>query len=441
MSLFNKKNNKSSEKIVTVNANPATGSVNHDADLAFLALKYIGDGVVIVNGNGIIELMNPAGAKMTGNLDESFTVGLELGLVLNLEAFDGKKLTKEENPILKAVATNQAYHTREFVMMPRDSQKKISLDISVIPTGATGSDMIVTFRDITKELDDERAQSEFISTASHEMRTPVASIEGYLGLALNAQTATIDERARKYLESAKSASQHLGKLFQDLLDVGKLDDKRVRPTMIPMEFNSVVRTIVGRYDEYVRQKNLSLIFGEKKALSHALDQPIYVMADENFLMEVISNLMENAVKYSPSGGKITVNVTSEMDKAALSITDTGVGIPHEDLSHIFQKFYRVDNSATREINGTGLGLYIVKERVEAMNGTVGADSTYGMGSTFTVTLPRISHDEYEKQRVIMENARLAREAKEAQQMADVMNTVKMQANNVGKEGIPNPPVA
>ena len=148
-----------------------------------------------------------------------------------------------ENPVAMAVRGSKNYESRDFSLIQSGKDRQVPIYISVLPTNGILGDRIITFRDITKELEEDNAQTEFISTASHEMRTPVASIEGYLGIALNPQTATIDDRARKYLEEAHAASKHLGRLFQDLLDVTKLDDGRVRMHLVPLEAAEFVHKV------------------------------------------------------------------------------------------------------------------------------------------------------------------------------------------------------
>ena len=121
------------------------------------------------------------------------------------------------------------------------------------------------------------------------------------------------------------------------------------------------------------------------------------------MREIMGNLIENAIKYTPSGGSIYVNVLGDGDRVLINVTDTGIGISADDIAHIFQKFYRADNSDTRTIGGTGLGLYLVKQRVEAMGGRVWAESAFGEGSTFYVSLPRITGEEYEKRMIAFRN--------------------------------------
>lgn len=375
------------------------------AELAQRSLDFIAEGVLAIDRHGVVRYANPAAAAMTGYGEPDNITGLDYQLVIHLETTQGVAVEPDQSELYTALNLNRALSTRSYVLVAMQSERRIAVDLACIPTGDETADRIVTFRDITKELAEEHEQAEFISTASHEMRTPVASIEGYLGLALNPQTATIDERAKKYLEAAHAASQHLGRLFKDLLDVTKFDDSRAKANLIPVDATEAVAYIANEQAEAIQQKKIRYIFGgEGKALDKKmLSQKIYMAVDYDFLREIINNLVGNAIKYTPEGGEIRVAVKGDGDKVVISVTDNGIGIPSEDLGHIFQKFYRVDNRQTREIGGTGLGLYLVKERAEALGGRVWAESEFGHGSTFYVSLPRISEGEYEKMRIAYGN--------------------------------------
>ncbi|MBO7720598.1 PAS domain-containing protein [Candidatus Saccharibacteria bacterium] len=375
--------------------------------LAELVLNSINDGVVIIDQNGLVKLLNPAAARMTGNADYSDALGLSYLSLMKLETGEGMAVPDSQNPLAKAVVNNQAWESRNYYLVTPQGGKTPVM-ITLTPSGGRTADRIITFRNIAEELAKEGEQTEFISTASHEMRTPVASIEGYLGLALNPQTATIDDRARQYLTEAHNASQHLGKLFQDLLDVTKLDDKRVRMNLVPVDVTNAVREIAGRQMTAQNNKHIQYTFGVEDGGGDKMqiDQLTYAMVDVDFLTEIINNLVGNAIKYTEEGGRIWVSVRADGDDVLINVTDSGIGIPPENLSHIFQKFYRVDNSATRTIGGTGLGLYLAKARTEAMGGRIWAESVFGEGSTFYVALPRISQEEYERQMTVQRNTQM-----------------------------------
>lgn len=384
------------------------GAVPSHADysgLAETALNAITDGVLIIDETGVIKFANPAAARMTGYGDPSNLVGLSYQLVMKLETLDGAVVDSAQSKLAQAITANQAVTLREYVLVAMQGQHKDAIALTLTPTGGPHADKIITFRDITKELAEEEEQSEFISTASHEMRTPVASIEGYLGLALNPQTATIDARARQYLEAAHASSQHLGRLFKDLLDVTKLDDGRMKPRLVPVDIVAVVREMARAHEPKMQAKHLKYSFGTADAVNNGqkIEPLVYAAVDLDFMREILDNLIENAIKYTPDGGEIWVNARGDGDKVLINVTDTGIGISPEDAAHVFQKFYRVDNSQTRAIGGTGLGLYLVKQRVEALGGRVWVESAFGEGSTFFVSLPRLSDAEYERLRIAYQN--------------------------------------
>lgn len=372
--------------------------------LAEVALNNINDGVIITDHAGVIQFINPAAVTMTDCKDSSNAIGLDYALLVKIETKEGRELKPEENPLLRAIQQNQPLEGYSCALISGASGKRIPISITMLP--APGGQKIITFRNITKELAEEGEQAEFISTASHEMRTPVATIDGYLTLCLNPQTATVDARARGYLEAAEKASKHLGKLFQDLLDVTKLDDGRIRPQFVPVEMISLAKQIAAGHALKAQEKKLQYTFGTNDTASpdeHRLEQVVYASVDVNFFTEIMDNLIDNAIKYTPSGGSVYINVRGDGDRVLINVTDTGAGISAEDLAHIFQKFYRVDNTDTREIGGTGLGLYIVKQRTEAMGGRVWAESAFGEGTTFYVSLPRITAEEYNKRMIAVQN--------------------------------------
>lgn len=386
--------------------NPAEPSNGNTTELANLVLNSIEEGVIIVPPSGVVLLANPAAMRMLGVTDISAILNVQISSLLRLENGEGMKLEDSVNPVLLAINSGEKYSTRDFVLVNLIEQRK-PVAISVVSTNSGQNERIITLRDISRELEEEGEQTEFISTASHEMRTPVASIEGYLGLALNPKTATIDERARKYLEEAHTSSKHLGRLFKDLLDVTKLDDKKIRVQLSPVEMTSTVRSIANGQVPQMSEKGIHYTFGSNGTSTSGngrfLNQEVYASVDIDFLREAVNNLVENAIKYTAEGGGIWVNVRGDDDRVLINVTDTGIGISPDDLKHVFQKFYRADNSQTRTVGGTGLGLYLVKQRVEAMGGKVWAESSFGEGSTFYLSFPRITAEEYQRRKQIASN--------------------------------------
>ena len=358
-----------------------------------VVINAIDDGVLAISKDGNIELINPSAQQIIG-WDQGDALGLNWKSVLKLVTSDGKDVEDLENPISQSLSKNQPTHNDKLFLLT-SSEKRILVSIVSSPVGTDGEGIIVVFRDITKEKAEEREQAEFISTASHEMRTPVASIEGYLGLALNPATAHIDEKARDFITKAHESAQHLGRLFQDLLDISKVEDGRMKNNPKIINVNEFLKDIFDGLATKASEKQLNYIFmpdivGENKEKSL---QPIfYANIDPDHFREVVSNLIENAIKYTPSG-EVVVNVTGDDKQISISVKDSGIGIPAEDIPHLFQKFYRVDNSDTREIGGTGLGLYLSRRLAEAMSGNLRVESKYKEGSTFYLEIPRMSSSE------------------------------------------------
>ena len=371
---------------------PDTSALHRLANQSEIVINAIGDGVLAIDSRGTIRLINPAAEKLIGWSGRD-AVSLDYKSVLQLGTVDSQELPPSLDPISQGLNTNQQYRTNDLSLLT-NSGKRLLVSIVVSPIGDPGSGVIVTFRDVTKEKLEERQQAEFISTASHEMRTPVASIEGYLGLALNPATAQIDAKARSYIEKAHESTQHLGRLFQDLLDITKAEDGRLASDPEIIDVVDFTRDIAAGLKPQAEQKSLKIIFSpDTKDIGEKQLHPVYYISqDKDHFREVISNLIENAIKYTKQG-VIEIDVAGDEDAVIISIQDSGIGIPPEDISHLFQKFYRVDNTDTREIGGTGLGLYLCRRLVESMNGRIWVESTYKQGSTFFVSIPRLNHAE------------------------------------------------
>lgn len=382
------------------------------ANKSEVVINAIADGVIAVSDKGIIQLINPAAQQMIG-WGKQDALALDYKSVLKLIDKNSAEVTPATDPIAEALMSNKQVTTNALTLLT-NSGKKILVSINVSPVGQLGSGVIIVFRDITKEKSDEREQAEFISTASHEMRTPVASIEGYLGLALNPATSTVDIRARDFINKAHESAQHLGRLFQDLLDVTKAEDGRLSNNPKVVDLVAFTHDIMQGLKPRADEKGLRTLFKplpDEETIERRLNPVYYTNVDNDHLREVIGNLIENAIKYTPKGD-VVVDITGDNDHVTISVADSGIGIPKEDQGHLFQKFYRVDNSETREIGGTGLGLYLCRRLVETMEGRLWVDSEYKRGSTFFVELPRISHEDAMK---MIEAASIQQEANVAGQ--------------------------
>lgn len=375
------------------NAKNLANQLSQVANKSEIIINAIGDGVIAMDAKGTVELINPAGQEILG-WPKQDALMLHYKSILKLSSEDNQEIDPSQDPVQAVLNTNQEARGNKLTAVTQ-SGKRINISLVVSPIGETGSGVIAVFRDITKERSEEREQAEFISTASHEMRTPVASIEGYLGLALNPNTAQIDDRARGFIVKAQESAQHLGRLFQDLLDVSKSEDGRMANIPKVINMTELTETIVEGLAPKAQEKGVRLYFrpneneGQKKIMP-----VIYANQDNDHIREVLNNLVENAIKYTIKG-EVVVDIEGTDNKVIISVKDTGLGIPAEDIPHLFQKFYRVSNMDRQEIGGTGLGLYLSRRLAESMQGRLWVESVYGQGSTFFFELPRIDSTEAE----------------------------------------------
>lgn len=399
---------KRGKKKGTSSTSTLASSLRDEKAKSDIILNAIDDGVVLIDDQQVIRLFNPGASTITGWKKEE-AEGLDWRLVLKFTDSKGEPLADGQTSLDKAQVSGQSVRDNNANITSK-SNKAVATSFSVSPLldGAkqvTG--LVGIFRDVSEERQEEAQRAEFVSTASHEMRTPVAAIEGYLSLALNDKVATIDGRARDFLEKAHSSTQHLGQLFQDLLTSAKAEDGRLTNHPQVIEVGDYLEKLTSDLRFSAQKKNLFVEFlvGNSGTIdastpvtlaSGKVVRPLYyVTADPDRLREVITNLFDNACKYTDSG-KISLGLTGNDSVVQLYVRDTGAGIPPEDVSHLFQKFYRVDSSATRTIGGTGLGLFICRKIIELYQGRIWVESTVGKGSTFYINLPRLTTQQAEQ---------------------------------------------
>ena len=380
-----------SSKLATLSGQLSTEQLKADA-----IMSSIGEGVMVVDSMRRIQLFNKAAQELSG-WDESSAQSIDYNLVLQLKTSDDQPINDLNDPFAEAWK-KQGEVVRDNLVMTTRGGHKVQLNISISPIfdqNKQPSGAIALFRDISREKEVERQKDEFVSTASHEMRTPVAAIEGYISLAMNANVATIDDRAKKYLEKAHDSIRHLGALFRDLLSVTKAEEGQLGGRTEADNLDRLLQSAVDDMAFTVQKKHLTLVYQIGNQSGKAISPLYYVAANPERLREVIMNLIDNAIKFTMEGG-IKVILEGDEKEVKVGISDSGVGIAPEDAAHLFQKFYRIDNSATRTIGGTGLGLYLCRRLIESFNGRIWVESKSNEGSTFKFSLPRLSQTEVEK---------------------------------------------
>jgi signal transduction histidine kinase len=277
-----------------------------------------------------------------------------------------------------------------FVVMQGPWQELRLLLMPVRDTLGLQSGFLLAVNDVTREREVDRLKSEFVSVVSHELRTPLTSILGYTELLLAREFAPVERR--EFIQTVHKEADHLANLVEDLLNVSRLDAGKIKLERWVMALPKLVRELVAQMNAELDVERHRLLLDVPESLP-----PIY--ADRDRVRQILSNLLSNAIKYSPEGGEVVLHASVLHRPPAsapqlppepallISVRDQGIGIPPHELSRIFERFYRVDNSNTRRIGGTGLGLAITRALVELHGGRIWVESTPGEGSTFYVTLP------------------------------------------------------
>jgi signal transduction histidine kinase len=242
---------------------------------------------------------------------------------------------------------------------------------------------VTVLQDIShlKELD--KMKSEFIAMVTHELRAPIAAVEQQLTVILNKMAGEVTEKQEQLLSRAKERTRGLLDLIKDLLDLSKIEAGKMVQYKEPLFLQEVIQRVVDLMRVEAENKKIDLEFSAPSKVS-------LILADRNSMEGIFTNLISNAIKYTPEGGKVWVTLGEEGGFVKATVSDTGIGIKKTDLSRIFDKFYRVKTTETRQIVGTGLGLSIVKSIVDAHLGSISVESEEGGGTTFTVLFPKES---------------------------------------------------
>ena len=333
-------------------------------------LSYMTDGVLAANRRGQITMINDMAKKQLGVQKED---------VLN-------------KSILELLKIEDEYELRDLItQIPEltiDSQdangEYLSLRVRfALVRRESGfiSGLVAVLHDTTEQEKEERERRLFVSNVSHELRTPLTSVKSYLE-ALD-EGALYDPVAPDFIKVSLDETNRMMRMVTDLLHLSRIDNATTKLDVELINFTAFITFILNRFDKMRNQD-------EEKKYELVRDYPItsvWIEIDTDKMTQVIDNILNNAIKYSPDGGKITVSMKTTDDQMILSISDQGLGIPKQDLPRIFDRFYRVDRARSRAQGGTGLGLAIAKEIIKQHNGFIWAKSEYGKGSTFTIVLP------------------------------------------------------
>ena len=340
------------------------------------------DGILVLDGAGVVQLWSPAIAALAGR-PESTAVGLPLRDVLVTTGTDGARCDAfAAGRDLITAAAPQA--TVELSLRRPDGEQRVvrCAHAGVFARGVLVRDVVIV-HDVTRERQVERLKADFIATVSHELRTPVTPIKGYADLLRRRGDAMTPERRNECLDVISDRCDHLVRLVEDLLLASRIS---------ATEGSAAAQVSLGTGDLAALVRRASGDFGaDGGRLRLSLpDEPVVVRCDPVRVIQVLSNLLGNALKYSAAGTPVDVRLTVSGERAQVEVTDVGRGIPADQLEQVFEKFHRVEDPMRMTTGGTGLGLYIARQLADAMDGELTCSSTLGIGSTFTFSLVRSS---------------------------------------------------
>ena len=333
-------------------------------------LAYMTDGVLATNRRGQITMINDMAKRQLGvERDDALNQNI-LELLKIEEEYELRDLiTQSPELMIYSQNVNGEYISLRvrFALIRRES--------------GFISGLVAVLHDTTEQEKEERERRLFVSNVSHELRTPLTSVKSYLE-ALD-EGALTEPVAPDFIKVSLDETNRMMRMVTDLLHLSRIDNETSHLDVELINFTAFITFILNRFDKMKSQD-------EEKKYELVRDYPInsvWIEIDTDKMTQVIDNILNNAIKYSPDGGKITVNMKTTDDQMILSISDQGLGIPKEDLPKIFDRFYRVDKARSRAQGGTGLGLAIAKEIIKQHKGFIWAKSEYGKGSTFTIVLP------------------------------------------------------
>ena len=341
-------------------------------------LDHMTDGVIATDRRGSINIINTAALQMTGMEDSNVALGQSILEVLQIaDRYNLRELLDNQDELLLDFSNEE----RQLI---------IRAYFSLIQR-ASGfiSGLVIVLHDVTEQQRIEEERRQFVSNVSHELRTPLTSVKSYVD-ALQEGAIEDPEVAKSFLAVAQDETTRMIHMINDLLELSRMDSGTMKLETEYVNVGELFNYILNRFDMIIANDDKpEKYYTIKREITNS---QIWVELDTSKFTQVVDNIMNNAIKYSPDGGVITARMIDRKTEVVLSITDQGLGIPKKDLGHIFDRFFRVDKARSRAQGGTGLGLAISKEIIERFGGKIWVESSEGKGSTFSISLPYEAYD-------------------------------------------------
>lgn len=345
-------------------------------------LKSIGEGMIATDDTGKITLVNDAACEML-HMKKSDLIGKNIAETVPMQDGEGRTLPPEERPMAKVLEVGKTIVTspHNYYMRPDKSKFPVRFTLTPIKLNNKIVGTIEIFRDITKEIEVDKAKSEFVSLASHQLRTPLTTINWHIERLMANELGKMPAKQKEYVQVIYHASLRMVALINALLNASRLELGTFIAEPTAVSYESVIDAVVADFKSDVQRRKIKLV---KKIPAHLAK----FSADPRLLTIIVQNLLSNAIKYSKDNTEIVIHVSSDEKGFVLEIMDHGVGIPKDAQKHIFSKMFRADNAKEIDRDGTGLGLYIVKSIADATGGSISFASVEKKGTTFTLRYPK-----------------------------------------------------
>jgi len=345
-------------------------------------LSSMAEGLIAIDNERKVILMNQAAGILLRTAPQE-AAGQDIRQILTVHR-DGQELAYNDLPVEKAIAERDiiSIGLLDNLSVKAKNGRLFPMAMTIAPLLAKGevSGAIILFRDITKDREIDQAKTEFVSLASHQLKTPLSAINWYSEMVLEEEVGPLNAKQKEYLKNLYDANRRMVELVNSLLNVSRIDLGVFAVEPVPMNFPVVADEVLAELKPQIELKKLRL---EK-----VYDQTApTINADPKLVRIIFQNLLSNAVKYTAPNGVIGLAIKKEGENILIRVTDTGYGIPAADQGKIFTKLFRADNIRDKEAEGTGLGLYIVRAVVEAAGGRIWFDSLESRGTSFFITLP------------------------------------------------------
>jgi two-component system sensor histidine kinase VicK len=356
---------------LTEDANSAKTEALQERDKTMAIINNFADGIVTLDKNNVITLINPLGEEL-----------------LEVKFADIANHTLQElastNPMIAKMMAVIGNIDKELYREELPLREKQILEVSVVFVKKGGEDVsekLVVIHDITREKMVDQTKSEFISIAAHQLRTPLSAIKWIFRMMSDGDWGQVSKEQKEYLNKGYTSTERLVKVVNDLLNVSRIEQGRFVANLMPESIQDIMKEIFAQYQGLSEERKIKLVFNDYPEILPKLS------VDKEKIKIAIENLTENAINYTPKEGSVILALSKDGNNILISVKDTGIGIPKAEQERIFTKFFRSGNALRVQTEGSGMGLFVTKNIVEAHKGRVWFESFEGKGTTFYISLP------------------------------------------------------